>query len=217
MLAAVPATPIVFFGAIVAIIVAFAVWSTRKTRDNLTQLARDLGFQLRQKPPVLGLFQPLPTVDGERGGRKVRFFQFTTGSRKSRTTWSAIGVECANPHDLKLNLFAQNFLTQLGEKLGMQDIRLGDPAFDEKFVVQTNAPDYLRAALLPELREPLLRHWDFRMGRNNLKIEGGEVVYAENNQFTDDAMLQRMKALLEVLLALAILPEIYPPSSRTNA
>jgi len=30
-------------------------------------------------------------------------------------------------------------------------------------------------------------------------------------------MLQRMKALLEVLLALAILPEIYPPSSRTNA
>jgi len=209
MLAAVPIAPIAIFGGIVVLMVVVGVWATRKTRDNLTRLARDLGMQLREKPAVLGLFRPAPTVDGDKGGRKVRFFQFSTGAGKSRQTWSAVGVGCANPHDLKLKLFAQNFLTQLGEKFGMQDVRLGQLPFDEKFVVQTNAPDYLRAALLPELRDPLLRHWPFLLGSAHLKIDGGEVVYAENGQFTDEAMLQRMKTLLDVLIALAALPEVY--------
>ena len=35
------------------------------------------------------------------------------------------------------------------------------------------------------------------------------MVYAENGQFTDEAMLQRMKTLLDVLIALAALPEVY--------
>jgi hypothetical protein len=210
MLAAVPIAPIAMFGGILVVIVVVVVWSTRKTRENLTRLARDLGLQLREKPPVLGLFRSMPTVDGELRGRKVRFFEFSTGSGKNRTGWSAVGVACANPHGLKLQLVGQNFLTNLGKHFGMQDVTLGDPAFDEKFVVQTNAPEFLGAALLPEIRDPLLRHWPFMLGRTTLKIEGDEVVYAETGGFTDEKMLQRMKSLLDVLIALAALPEVYP-------
>lgn len=209
LLAAVPFAPIAMFVGILVLIVVFGIWSFRKTRENLTRLALDLGLQLHVKPPVLGLFPRLPTVDGERGGRKIRFFQFSTGSGKHRTVWSAVGVSCANPHGLQVRLCAQNFITELGEKFGMKDLRLGIHPFDDKFVVQTNAPEFLSAALLPEIRDPLLRHWPFMLGTASLKIEGGEVVYAERGGFSDTKMIERMKSLLDVLLTVAALPEVY--------
>ena len=38
----------------------------------------------------------------------------------------------------------------------MQDIRVGDPAFDQAFIVRSNDPAYAAAALLPEIRARLL-------------------------------------------------------------
>lgn len=209
MLAAVPFAALVMLLGIPVLIVVLGARATRRTRENLSRLALDLGLQLHERPPVLGLFRAMPTVDGERGGRKVRFFQFSTGSGKNRTVWSAVGVSCANPHGLQLRLGAQSFLTVLGEKFGLQDLRLGVQPFDDKFVVQTNAPDFLRAALLPEIREQLLRYWPFKLGSSTLKIEGGEVVYAERGSFSDEKLIGRMKSLLDSLLALAALPEVY--------
>jgi hypothetical protein len=204
-----PITALGIFVAIAVIAVALAVWSVRKTRDGLARLARDLGLQLHEKPPVLGLFRSTPMVDGELGGRKVRFFELCTGSGKSRQTWSAVSVGCANPHDFRLRLGPQSFLTKLGEKFGLQDVSVGDPPFDEKFVVQTNAPEFLRAALLPEMRDPLLRHWPAGLAGASLKIEGGEVVYADCMPFSDEKLLLRMESLVDVLIALAALPEAY--------
>lgn len=198
-----------FTGFIVGAALLLGRRQARRTSENLAELARALGLRCAERPPLLGVFPLPPTVDGERGGRAVRFFTFTTGSGKSRQTWQACGVSCENPHGLTFQLGTQNALSRLGILLGMQDVQVGDAAFDERFVVKTNAPDFLRAALLPEVRTALLQCWGARATGSHVKLAGNEVVYAENGSFADTAVVGRMKAVVEPLLALAALPEVY--------
>ena len=198
-----------FTGFIVGAALLLGRRQARRTSENLAELARALGLRCAERPPLLGVFPLPPTVDGERGGRAVRFFTFTTGSGKSRQTWQACGVSCENPHGLTFQLGTQNALSRLGILLGMQDVQVGDAAFDERFVVKTNAPDFLRAALLPEVRDSLLQCWGARATGSHVKLAGNEVVYAENGSFADTAVVDRMKAVVEPLLALAALPEVY--------
>lgn len=198
-----------FTGFIVGAALLLGRRQARRTSENLAELARALGLRCAERPPLLGVFPLPPTVDGERGGRAVRFFTFTTGSGKSRQTWQACGVSCENPHGLTFQLGTQNALSRLGILLGMQDVQVGDAVFDERFVVKTNASDFLRAALLPEVRTALLQCWGSHAAGAHVKLAGNEVVYAENGSFADTAVVGRMKAVVEPLLALAALPEVY--------
>lgn len=205
--------PLVFFVTVLVVVLVGSVvlsrWQAKRARANLTALARDLGLQLEEKPVVLGMILQIPIVSGERGGRRLRFYTFSTGSGKQRQAWQAVGMSCANPHGLTFRLGSQNVITALGTLFGGQDVLVGDPVFDERFIVRTSDADFLRAALLPEIRAALLRCWSPRAGCAHVKLEGGEVVYAEAGSFTEAAVLERMKAMLEPLAALATLPEVY--------
>jgi hypothetical protein len=204
--------PAFFVGVLVLVLggsVFLSRWQAKRARENLAALARDLGLQLEEKPPSLGLFPQVPTVCGERGGRALRFYTFTTGSGKQRQVWQAMGLACANPRGLSFQFGAQNVLTAFGVMLGMQDVQVGDPVFDERFVVKTNAPDFLRAALLPEIRTALLQNWAARGVGANVKLDGGELHYAELGSFAEAGVTARMRAMLEPLCALATLPEVY--------
>ncbi len=207
--------PLVFFVSVVVVVIGGSLllsrWQAKRARGNLAALARDLGLQLEEKPPALGVFPQLPTVSGSHGGRALRLYTFTTGSGKQRQAWQALGIACENPHGLTFQFGTQNVLTALGVLLGMQDVRIGEPVFDERFVVKTNAADFLRAALLPEIRAVLLQRWPARGPGANVKLAGGELVYAELGSFTEVAAVERMKAMLEPLLTLATLPEVYRP------
>ena len=199
-----------FLGLMLGAAAVLSRWQANRARANLMALARDLDLQVHESPSLLGgLFPQVPTASGQYAGRALRFYRFTTGSGKQRQTWQALGLACANPHELTFRLEGQNMLTAIGVLLGMQDVQVGDPAFDRRFVVKTNAPDFLRAALLPEIRAALLQGWPSRAGGPHVKLEGGEVVYAELGSLADAAMPARMKAMLEPLRELAALPEVY--------
>lgn len=205
--------PLVFFHAVLVVVIGGSLvlsrWQAKKARANLVALADALGLQLNERPPVLGLFPVVPTASGRRDGRTVRLHTFTTGSGKRRQVWQALGVSCENAQGLTFVLGPQNVLTALGTLFGGQDVRVGDPAFDDRFVVRTNAVDFLRAALLPEIRALLLQRWSARGAGATVKLEGGEVVYAETGSFTETAVVERMKGMLEPLYTLAALPEVY--------
>jgi hypothetical protein len=206
-------TPLVFFVSVLVLVLVGAPllsrWQAKRAKENLATLARDLGLQLHEKPPALGLFPQVPTASGSHRGRTVRLHTFATGSGKQRQAWQALSVSCENPHGLTFQLGTQNFLSALGALLGQQDVQVGDPVFDQRFVVRTNAVDFLRAALLPEIRAALLQHWSARTAGANVKLEGGELTYAELGSFTETAVVDRMRVMLEPLLTLAALPEVY--------
>ncbi|PTY02114.1 hypothetical protein DB347_24645 [Opitutaceae bacterium EW11] len=206
-----PTQVVGIFAIFVACVVGLAMWSARKTRESLVRLAAELGFQFCEGPAVLGIFRSAPTVEGNIGRRAVKFYQYSVGSGKRRRTFSAMSVSCTNPHGLTVRLCAQNLLTEIAEKFGLQDLQVGEPVFDKKFVVQTNDPAYLRAALLPEMREALMAKWPRELPAATLKIEGNSIVFSDAGSFSEQRLITAMKTLLGELPTLAALPEVYAP------
>lgn len=187
--------------------VVAALKQQRKAREQLAGLARRFGLELRRQEAKLG-FEPPPTVVGRYRNRAVRFFNYTTGSGKSRTTWSAVVATVGGAGGFTLELFPENFLTRIGTAFGMQDIRIGDPAFDQAFMVKSNDPAYAAAALLPEIRTRLLAERQ-RGARGHLAVKGGEVRYAEMGAFDNEARVNRLADMLEAACDLAEVAEVY--------
>jgi hypothetical protein len=179
----------------------------RQAREQLAGLAHRLGLELRRSEPKLG-FEPLPTVAGRHRDRAVRFYNYTTGSGKSSTTWSAVAAGVGGAGGFSLELFPENFLTRIATALGLQDIRVGDPVFDQAFIVRSNDPAYAAAALLPEIRARLLAERPSG-GRGHLTIKDGEVRYAEVGAFDNEARVTRLAGMLEVVCDLAEVAEVY--------
>lgn len=62
----------------------------------------------------------------------------------------------ANPDGFRFTLYQSGFFSGLGRALGMQDVEIGDPAFDDAFVVKGNDESKVVALLAdPALREML--------------------------------------------------------------
>jgi hypothetical protein len=184
--------------------------AARKRRALLQATAQRLGLEYHA-PPDSFLQMAEPKVMGRYRGRFARVYTFTTGSGKSRTTWSAVAVQGENPNGLKLKLRTQGpaFLEKIAQAFGFQDVVVGDPRFDAQFVVSTNDAEFIRAALLPELRQQLLELWRNKGRGAKIELESGECVYAETGDVSDAKRLARLEAALPVIANLAALAEVY--------
>ncbi len=93
--------------------------------------------------------------------------------------------------------------TKLQELFGAREIVVGVPEFDAAWFVQTNAPDFLRPALLPELLEK------FREFRGAFKLEKGQVTYVEMGQFDSEERCRRFESAVSLACDLADIAEVY--------
>jgi hypothetical protein len=195
---------LVFFGLMIVLVRQ----QQRKTLENLTKLASRLGLELKRQPAKLG-FEPTPTLAGRHRGRPVRFFNYTTGSGKSRRVWSAVSVAVPGASAFTLELAPENFLTRVVTALGMQDIQVGDPTFDKAFLVRSNDAAAAAAALLPEIRTRLLTTFSRNTG-GELAVKDGAVRYAEVGGLGEAALVARLAGMLEVVCDLAEVAEALP-------
>jgi len=94
---------------------------------------------------------------------------FSRGSGKSRTTFTRVRLNYVKNIAFELEIFPQNFLMELGKIFGAQDMELGEPEFDEKFMVKSNEV-FLFADLLANQRLKYLlhqqRYFILRIGEN---------------------------------------------------
>lgn len=208
-----PPTPLflLLFAVVFVGFVTLLIWSARRqqrlAREQLAALAARFSLELRRQPAKLG-FEPLPTVAGPHRGRQVRFFNYSTGSGKNRTDWSAVAAAVGGTGGFTLELSPENFVTRIATTFGMQDLRIGDPAFDPLFVVKSNDPVYVAAALLPEIRARLVAERG-RGALGHLTVKDGEVRYAEIGSFSVAARAARLGEMLDVACDLAEVAEVY--------
>jgi hypothetical protein len=174
----------------------------------MRRLAGALGLEFVDARPKLGLFYPEPRAAGALRGKAVQLFNYTTGSGKSRRTWSAIGVTPAVAGGLTFAIKRQGFGSKLQELFGAKEITVGDPEFDRAWFIQTNEPEFLRAALLPEVREK------FRSLPGVFKLEQGRVLYAEEGMFSDAARCRRFEAVVALACDLADIAEVHARGAR---
>jgi hypothetical protein len=61
---------------------------------------------------------------------------YTESSGESHQTYTRIRAPYINPEGFRFTIYRKGFLSGLGKLLGMQDIEVGDPEFDEAFIIQ---------------------------------------------------------------------------------
>ncbi|WP_074304403.1 DUF3137 domain-containing protein [Singulisphaera sp. GP187] len=61
---------------------------------------------------------------------------FTVSTGHSHITYTRMRAPYVNPEGLRFTLYRKGLFSELGKLLGMQDIEVGDPEFDEAFIVK---------------------------------------------------------------------------------
>ena len=197
---------LLLFAGIAGAMFWFIAQQARKARANVQGIAERLGLVLTEKKS-LGMTTGFE-LNGPVAGRDLRFWTYTTGSGKNSTTWCAVSVSVRATGRLAFELRRQGFTTKVMALFGAKEISVGDAAFDAAWFVQTNEPDFLRAALGPEIRAKLMpARADGATG--SFKLEAGAVRYAEQGSFSDARQSDRLEQKVPLLQDLADLAEVF--------
>jgi hypothetical protein len=94
------------------------------------------------------------------------------------------------------------------ELFGAREITVDDATFDAAWFVQTNQPEYFRAALVGEIRDQFMAAR--RAGASGIfQLENGVVKYAEQGTFGNAGRRQRYELIAPLLCDLADVAEVF--------
>lgn len=191
----------------------FVFWlsarASKAAHANAVALASRLGLEVQVRPPFMGWFYPTPRASGRIRGKRVDVFSYTTGSGKSRKTWVALTAAPARNTGLTFALSRQGLGSRVKSLFGAKEIEVGDRLFDERWFIETNKPEFFRAALLPELRSRLMSLDQVGGVPGAIRTENGVVKYAEAGTFQDRARCERLAHLTDLLCDLADIAEVW--------
>jgi hypothetical protein len=72
---------------------------------------------------------------------------YTVSNGKSSSTYTRLRAPYVNKDGFRFTFYRSGLFTPLGEMLGMSDITIGDPSFDEAFVLKANNEQRVRQLL----------------------------------------------------------------------
>lgn len=79
---------------------------------------------------------------------------YTVSSGKNSTTYTRIRAPYINKDDFRFKIYRSGVFSNIGKTFGMQDVPIGDPEFDENFIIQGNDEEKLREIfLIDKIRE----------------------------------------------------------------
>jgi hypothetical protein len=94
---------------------------------------------------------------------------FSQDENETRTT--RIRATYVNADGFRFSIYRKSVLSNLGKLLGMQDIAVGDPEFDQAFIIKGNDEDRVRALFAdPKIRLMIQNQPMFRL---EVKDSGG--------------------------------------------
>ena len=177
---------VIGFGPIILVIVLMTVMRRRKLARYKVWKAWSArrGFEWhkpgkRSQPSVTGIYKNF----------HVRLYGYVAGRGDNATLMSVVNVHLPVQNRTDLRVFRETFGTRLGTKLGLADVQIGDPAFDETWIVRCDDEAYARAILDPQLRGMFMTAKDVL----SVAVSGGKVIFTEtgiigSEQFLDWAV-----------------------------
>ena len=63
---------------------------------------------------------------------------YTVSTGKVQITYTRMRAPYINQDGFRFKIYRQGFFSELGKKLGMQDVEIGYPDFDDQFIIQGN-------------------------------------------------------------------------------
>jgi len=71
----------------------------------------------------------------------------STGKTSSSTTYTRMRAPFVNKDGIYFKIYREGFFGSVGKFFGMQDLEIGDPFFDEQFIIKGNNRDKIRLLL----------------------------------------------------------------------
>jgi hypothetical protein len=154
----------VFFAVLgIVAFVAFMWWAlamAKRQREKLARMFTEAAERAggRFTPGQHGFFKNVsPSITVHRDGTTIVTDTYVVSTGKSSTTYSRISATFALGRGPELHIRREGALHSIGKVLGMQDLQVGDPGFDETFMIKApSAAAVLR--LLPRDERLALIH-----------------------------------------------------------
>jgi len=128
--------------------------------ERLTAAWRAAGSQLGGRfVPSAGRSQPM-TIEAVVDGVGIVIDHYTVSAGDSENVFTRVSALAEGPVGFKLSM-KPGVLASIGRALGAQDVVVGDPVFDEAFVVKTSDEDLARAWLAPGVTPALSAAADY--------------------------------------------------------
>ena len=78
----------------------------------------------------------------------------STGTTTTSTTYTRMRAPFINKDGLYFKITREGFFSSIGKFFGMQDIEIGDPFFDDQFIIKGNNPEKIKLLLAePKIKE----------------------------------------------------------------
>lgn len=166
------------------------------------QLARETQARF-----VEGTWRSSDRVEATHAGWTVTLDTYFNAAVKAPFT--RLRAPFASADGLRFRIYRRSFLTELGKKLGMQDVEVGHAAFDRAFVIKGDDEAWLRR-LFADARLRQLLECQRRVRLELRRLRGGqhaprgaathELVFEEAGVIKDAERLQRLFELFAAAL-----------------
>jgi hypothetical protein len=155
-----------------------------------------------------GILVGLPRFDTTYHRRPLQISMRQSGG-KHKTTYGRFEM---NVHDITLEfvITQQDFLTNIGKYLGMQDLEIGDYAFDQAFIIKTNLPERFKEIFDEDIRADLISAVIESRGYS-LRLSGGRLSYETIGAFQSEQFNIQFASMIELAAKIAERIDGQPP------
>jgi hypothetical protein len=135
------------FVAAVAIFGGGIYFFVNRSVQGVNRTWGDLGTATGLTLKPAGIFSQ-PELNGTFRGRALRLYTYDAGSQGHRDTHTSVTLTVRNPTDSMLEITPSGTVgSLLGKMIKAQDVEIGNPEFDARFVIKSNPPDFAVKAL----------------------------------------------------------------------
>jgi hypothetical protein len=106
-------------------------WFGPSKDEAWRQLSEDIGAEF-----VEGGFWKGNKVQAQVGTWTITLDTYTVHTQHSHVTYTRMRAPYVNPEGFRFTIYRKGIFSELGKLLGMQDIEVGDPDFDEAFIIK---------------------------------------------------------------------------------
>lgn len=75
---------------------------------------------------------------------------YAVSTGKATVVYTRLRAPYVNPDGLRFNIYRKSIFSWMGKLVGVQDVEIGDPFFDEEFIIQGTTEGFVRTLLANE-------------------------------------------------------------------
>jgi hypothetical protein len=166
------------------------------------ELSQEIGAEF-----VEGGFWKGNKVKAQVGTWTVTLDTYTVSTGHTHTTHTRMRAPYINPENFRFTIYRKGIFSELGKLLGMQDIEVGDPDFDEAFIIKGSDEFRVRDLFAnPEIRQMIQAQPQIRLDVKDSEGWFGPTFPEDVDElyFQVDGVIkdvERLKALVDLFAA----------------